>query len=116
ADIELWGRQGLLLLTGYHALVDFSPTELEQFLYLAKEIGIAGFAMRLHASMLTIPQSFIVSCEKHQIPLILIHHENSFEKITTEILEPILNRDAVLLKNYYQAHREFSGLMMKQSD
>lgn len=113
-DIEEWGRPGLLLLTSYFALESVTPAKMEAFFRHAKKVGIAGFIFKLDRLVSEIPPFFIHYCQKYEIPLIQINKQTRYEKIITEILESIINRNAYLLQNYYDIHQHFASLMLRQ--
>lgn len=115
-DIEEWGRPGLILLTSYFALKNASPEKIELFFQHAKEIGIAGFILKMDRLVNMIPDEFIALCQKYSIPLIKIDKQTSYEKIINDILESIINRNAYILQHYYNIHQHFTHLMLSQPD
>lgn len=115
-DIETWGRKGLLILTSYYALEDVTEERIDLFFRHAKRLGIAGFIVKVDRLVEQIPDIFISSCTKYQIPLIQIDKATKYEKIITEILETKLNRNAMVLQSYYNTHKQFIQLMMSQPE
>ncbi|UJF16160.1 PucR family transcriptional regulator ligand-binding domain-containing protein [Jeotgalibaca sp. MA1X17-3] len=115
-DIETWGRKGLLILTSYYALEDVTEERIDLFFRHAKRLGIAGFIVKIDRLVEEIPDVFISSCTKYQIPLIQIDKATKYEKIITEILETKINRNAIVLQSYYNAHKQFIHLMMSQPE
>lgn len=113
-DIEDWGRPGLILLTSYFALEHVSDEQLNLFFEKAKKIGIAGFVLKINRLVRSIPEIFIENCRKYEIPLIQIAKKVPYEKIITDILESIVNRNAYLLQHYYEIHQHFTTLMLSQ--
>src|SRR5699024_5545559 len=45
-----------------------------------------------------------------------IDRATKYEKIITEILETKINRNAIVLQSYYNAHKQFIQLMMSQPE
>ena len=115
-DIESWGQNGLLILTSYYALEDMTLESIDLFFRHAKRLGIAGFIVKVDRLVETIPDNFVDSCSKYQIPLIQIGKETKYEKIITEILETKINRNAMVLQSYYNAHKQYINLMMSQPE
>lgn len=113
-DIKEWGRPGLVLLTSYYALEHVSDETLNLFFESAKEIGIAGFVLKIDRLVSSIPKVFIDNCVKYGIPLIQIAKKVPYEKIITDIMESIVNRNAYLLNHYYNIHQHFTKLMLSQ--
>lgn len=115
-DIEEWGHAGVILLTSYFALEDALPEEIDIFFKYAKEIGIAGFIFKMDRLVNEIPETFLSNCRKYDFPLIRIDKQTTYERVMNDILESIINRNAFILKNYYEIHQQFIHLMMNQPD
>lgn len=113
-DIEEWGRSGLILMTSYYALENVHPERIEQFFTYAKKIGIAGFIFKVDRLVSSIPAVFLESCQTYALPLIQIDKQTSYEKIVTDILETIINRNTRALEYYYDVHQRFAKLMLEQ--
>ncbi|WP_027108133.1 PucR family transcriptional regulator [Lacticigenium naphthae] len=114
-DVSNWGRPGLILFTSYYAFENISEKELEDFFKKAKEIGIAGFVIKIDRFVDEVPPVFIENCIENDMTLIQIGKQTRYEKIINEILESIINKNAYILKNYYAIHQQFVRLMMTQS-
>lgn len=115
-DIEIWGRRGLLILTSYFAMMPMDPAKIDLFFRHAKRLGIAAFIVKVERLVQTIPTEFMQACDKYQIPLIQIDKNTTYEKIISDISESIINRNAFLLKNFYDVHTHFMRLMMSQPE
>lgn len=115
-DIEVWGRHGLLILTSYFAMMPMSPAKIDLFCRHAKRVAIAGFIVKVDRLVETVPTEFVQACDKYQIPLIQIDKNTTYEKIISDVSESIINRNAFLLKNFYDVHKQFMRLMMSQPD
>lgn len=113
-DIEEWGRPGLILLTSYFALEHVSNEQLSHFFENAKKVGIAGFVLKMDRLVRSIPEIFMENCIKYEFPLIQIAKKVPYEKIITDVLESIVNRNAYLLEHYYNIHQHFTKLMLSQ--
>lgn len=114
-DIEDWGKPGQLLLTSYFAFKDATKDSLDLFFSKAKNIGIAGFIFKKDRLVHEIPVDFVEKCSENHLPLIQVKREIGYDKIIDEILETIINRDAALLKSYYNNQQKFIQLMMSQA-
>lgn len=115
-DIESWGREGLMILTSYFAMEDVSRERIALFFEHAKKIGISAIVVKIDRLVNEIPEVFIDSCGKYQIPLFQIDKSTTYEKIITEVLETIINRNAYVLQNFYDVHKQFTRLMMRQPE
>ena len=115
-DIESWGRKGLMILTSYFAMEDVSTEELDLFFLRAKEIKISAMVVKIDRLVNKVPDIFIHYCRHYDIPLFQIDKATSYEKIISEILETIINRNAYVLQTFYDIHKQFTKLMMVQPD
>lgn len=115
-DIEAWGRKGLMILTSYFAMEDVSAERIADFFKHAKKIGISAIVVKIDRLVNAIPEVFIDSCGKYGIPLFQIDKSTTYEKIITEVLETIINRNAYVLQNFYDIHKQFTRLMMRQPE
>ena len=113
-DIESWGQPGQILLTSYFAFENKEEQILDDFFTKAQKIEIAAFVFKKQRLMDKIPEHFILNCRKYQIPLIQVEENIYYEHIISDILETITNRNAFLLKKYYENHQRFIQLMMNQ--
>lgn len=115
-DIETWGRKGLMILTSYFAMKDVTYDQISHFFQQAEKIGISAIVVKLDRLVHEIPEIFITLCQKHNIALIQIDKSTAYEKIITEVLEKIINRNAFVLRSFYDIHNQFTQLMMHQPD
>ena len=115
-DIETWGRKGLMILTSYFAMKDVSHDQISHFFQEAEKIGISAIVVKLDRLVHEIPEIFVTSCQKHNIALFQIDKTTPYEKIITEVLEKIINRNAYVLRSFYDIHNQFTQLMMHQPD
>lgn len=114
-DIEEWGHSGQILLTSHYAFENIAEEKILNFFKKSKEIGIAGFIFKKNRLVNEIPDYFLSQCKKYQLPLIEVNKNITYEAITNEILETLMNRNAVLLQSYYDNHQKFLQLMMNQA-
>lgn len=115
-DIEAWGRKGLIILTSYFAMKDSSTERIIEFLDHAKKIGISAIVVKIDRLVYEIPDIFASNCRDKQIPLFQIDKATPYEKIISEVLENIINRNAFVLQRFYDIHKEFTQLMMSQPE
>lgn len=115
-DIEVWGREGLIILTSYFAMKDSSTERIIEFLDHAKKIGISAIVVKIDRLVYEIPDIFVSNCRDKQIPLFQIDKVTPYEKIISEVLENIINRNAFVLQRFYDIHKQFTQLMMSQPE
>lgn len=116
ADIEKWGKKGMIILSSYYALQHLNDEELDNFFHKLSSIGISGLIVKTGRLLNEIPQSFIELCNKYKIPLIEVNALAKYEDIFLDVLEPILNEREHLLSIYYKVNKISSDLSLEMLD
>lgn len=114
-DIEKWGQKNQLILTSFYAFSDDDQQSSHTFFEKIKAIGISGIVIKIDRLIHTVPEWFVEQCVHYCIPLIKIEKGISYEKILVAIYGPLINKQATILKSYYEANRQFSALDPAQS-
>ncbi|QTU82924.1 PucR family transcriptional regulator [Carnobacteriaceae bacterium zg-C25] len=107
-DIERWAVKNQVLITSYAAFQHQNEAALLLFFDKIAAIGISGIIFKIERLVDEVPQYFIDLCETKEIPLIQIPGTLGYESIILSIHEPILNYESFLLRQYYDANKQFS--------
>lgn len=116
ADIESWGRKGLLILTSYYALKDMSGEEMADFFTKIDKIGVSGIIFKKERLLSEIPDSLIRLCDQCSIPLIDISGDTRYESIITEIMSDMLDSKLLLLNRFYDIHNQIMAFSLTHPD
>lgn len=109
-DIEKWSHRNQLILTSFFAFDNLPYHEIECFFEKMETIGIAGLVVKVERLLNLIPQWIVDLCHQHQIPLIKISSELTYEQIMLSIYQPILNHQSHVLKTYYEVRQRLAPL------
>ncbi|MGX7196960.1 PucR family transcriptional regulator [Enterococcus olivae] len=113
-DIENWSRKNQLILTSFYAFQDLSEAELTVFFQKMENLGVSGIVVKMDRLITMIPDWLIALCFQHNIPLIKVEQDVSYEKIMLTIYEPLLNHQEHLLRTYYDVRQRFTKLERNQ--
>lgn len=113
ADLEVWGRKGLLLLSSYYALEHMSESELQEFVATCAKLEISGLVIKLDRLIKVVSPLLVKLCEKYRLPLIEIDHRHRYEAIMLQVLSPIIMSQSSLLKTYYEMDNVLVGMQLR---
>jgi purine catabolism regulator len=107
-DIENWSKKNQLILTSLYAFKDLPTADLINFFQKMKNLGVSGLVVKMDRLITVLPDWLVTLCFEHQIPLIKVEQEISYEKIMLTIYEPLLNHQGHLLRTYYDVRQRFT--------
>lgn len=111
-DIDLWGRQGMVLLSSYFALRELKPDDLSAFLQLVEEIGIAALVIKVQRLIDHIPEHIIEECKQRQITLIQIGMNSNYQDILLDVFRPVIEQTEAQLALHYRLSNISSQLSL----
>ncbi len=115
-DIDLWGRQGMVLLSSYFALRPLSPAELEAFFVILDEIGISALVIKLQRLIDEIPPQIVELCQQHDLTLIQIGRGADYQAILLDVFRPVVERAEKQLALHYKLSNISSRLSLSNAD
>lgn len=107
-DVENWSRKNQLILTSFYAFQKMPQSEIDHFFEKLEEIGVSGIVIKMDRLITKIPYWFSELCEAHELPLVKITREVTYEEILLAIYQPLLNHQSLVLKTYYDVRQKLS--------
>lgn len=114
ADIEKWGREGMLLITSLFALEPLSESDRLAFLDKLETVGVSGIVFKPARLLNEMPDYFVQYCEGHAIPIIQVSSETKYESILMDVMGSMIDSSQTLLSTYYQIHQRTMQLEIDQ--
>ncbi len=110
-DIGSWLREGEMVLTAGYPARDNLSLLTDMIEQLAKVNG-AGIAIKPERFIPRIPQEMIDKSNLYHVPIIQLPVRMAYIDITYNVMEQILNRQAVLLKRAEEVNKALTGLVL----
>jgi len=110
-DIGSWLREGEMVLTAGYPARDNLSLLTDMIEQLAKVNG-AGIAIKPERFIPHIPQEMIDKSNLYHVPIIQLPLRMAYIDITYNVMEQILNRQAVLLKRAEEVNKALTGLVL----
>ncbi|MGI6755699.1 MAG: PucR family transcriptional regulator [Atopobiaceae bacterium] len=105
ADIENWGKTGIMLVTSFFALEHLSSEERAAFLDRLSEVGVSSIVFKPERLLSKAPEDVCARCEKDSIPLIELPPETSYRCILEDVMGSLLDSNLLLLNRFFEIHR-----------
>lgn len=110
-DIGNWLREGeMVLTTGYSTRNN--PSLLAVMIERLAQVNGAGVAIKPERFIPHIPQEMIDKSNLYHVPIIQLPIGMAYIDITYNVMEQILNRQAVLLKRSEEVNKALTGLVL----
>ena len=113
-DIESWGREGQMLITSFYALGVLSDEDLVSFFSEVARIGISAIVFKPERLLADPPARMVELCDQHQIPLILIGKNTSYESLLLDVLGHVLDSNLTLLNRFFEVHRQTMAFALER--
>ncbi|MDR9853252.1 PucR family transcriptional regulator ligand-binding domain-containing protein [Paenibacillus sp. VCA1] len=110
-DIGSWLREGEMVLTAGYPARD-NPSLLTEMIEQLANVNGAGIAIKPERFISQIPQEMIEKSNLYHIPVIQLPLSAAYIDITYNVMEQILNRQAVLLKRSEEVNKALTGLVL----
>lgn len=114
ADIEKWGRPGLLVISSFYALQDLSQVQIEAFLTRFAGMDMAGIVFKPERFIMRVPAFVRTACDRLSIPIIQVTRDTKYEPILMDVMGNVINSNVTLLNRFFDVHREVSRLALEQ--
>lgn len=113
-DIEHWGKEGQMLLTGYYALSEMTVDQLTTFFKKLSKLKISALVLKTDRLVYATPGILISLCDQYAIPLIQISRKTKYEPILLDVFGHILDSNLTLLNRFFYVHNQVSALALRQ--
>lgn len=115
SDIAELLRGGELILTTGIALPD-SADELERYVERLSGAGASGLVLEYGRRFTSAPKALIRACSRHGLPLVVLHRQLEFMRLTEAVHSRILERQMASLQTSERAHQVFTTLTVGGAD
>jgi purine catabolism regulator len=115
ADIGVLLQGGELILTTGIAL-PATEHELVQYVHQLADAGASGLLIEMGRRFTSIPQFLIDACHRGDLPLIVLHREVEFVRLTEAIHARIVHDQFEALRLSERAHKTFTQLCLEGAD
>ncbi|MDO4789053.1 MAG: PucR family transcriptional regulator [Johnsonella sp.] len=112
-DVELWAREGLIILSSLFAIRELSYDEIKTFFKKLDQLKIPALIIKTKRLVNTVSDDIINLCRKYEIVLIEIDINTKYEEIILDILSPMIHENSMSLKKYYTMHNYFTQLSLQ---
>lgn len=109
AEIDELLRGGELVLTTGFALTD-SADAWETYVSRLEDAGASGLLLEYGTRFATAPEALVAACERHAVPLVVLHRPVEFVRLTEAVHARILEHQMATLRLSDKAHEVFTSL------
>lgn len=112
-DVELWAREGLIILSSLFALRELNSEEIRSFFAKLHALKISALIIKPKRLVNFVPEEIVGLSREYEIVLIEIDVKTKYEEIILDILSPMIDKNSRRLKKYYTVHNYFTKLSLQ---
>lgn len=114
ADIEKWGKPGLLLITSFYALQNLDEDQIRDFFRKVAELDLAGIVFKPERFVKHVPKFIVEVCDELCVPIVQVTPDTKYEPILMDVMGNVIDSNMTLLNRFFDVHREVTRLALEQ--
>lgn len=114
ADIDRWGKPGIMIITSFFALEPLSDEEREDFLRKLADVGPSCIVFKPERLLDNAPKDIVRFCDRNQVPLIRLDASTEYRVVLESVMGSVLDGNLMLLDRFFSIHQQTMRLSLSQ--